>query len=102
MQDVDYFTQCYNFKNAVKEEVTDYLHRYSAILPSEVIVRLLAIDELLKDNMLVTPNDHEIELGVPLTSVKFHPEDYIDVYSKLGNEILSLNKIVDQGVCEVK
>jgi hypothetical protein len=95
IEKLDYFTYCHRFKITVKNEITEYLHRYASILPSEVFEVLYTIDDLLKSNILATPNDHNITINVPLSYVKFDPDDFVSVFSKIGNEILKLRKMIE-------
>lgn len=94
-KEVDYYTQCYRFKVTVRNEITEYLQRFASILPSEVFEVLLTIDDLLKDNMMSTPNDHNITLNTPLSSINFNPDDFVTIYSKIGGEILRFKKMAE-------
>lgn len=78
----------YYFKDKIEELIENYLGRYIAIIPGEVLASLFKIENQLKSNMLVVPEDFGLQLDV--SHADFNPEDFRVVLTTIGEEIVKL------------
>lgn len=91
----DYFTYLTKFKNEYKNEITEYLNRYASVIPPEIMHHILKIDNALKLNILTSPADHGIvDPRINIYDLKFNPDDFIEAYKQIGEEILALKKYI--------
>lgn len=85
----------YHFKDVVFDEISDYTRKYIAFIPKDILKSLFKIEDTLKQNLFIVPEDHGISMDI--SNAKIQPEAISYMRNKLflvGKEILKLNSYV--------
>jgi|GEM_PF-4183697 len=81
------------FKKTIFEGIGEYIHRYAAVLPVDVIHSLIKFEAIVKSNIFVVPEDHGVTIDI--SNAKMNPEDFKVQLRKLGNELIVLRETIE-------
>lgn len=84
----EYQLFCKSTKQNIKKAIDDFLIKYNALVPEEVIVNLSNINNCFMQPIFATTL--ELGIGIDISNARFNPEDFKKPINEIGSYIVKL------------